>query len=255
MAATMTATFNGSDGSVTVKAHEVPAGYHIYRVYPPVEWDDGTLTGHDYTDDDPTQIMADVLAPLGTTVRYALRTSPTGPSLIEASLVTPSNKAYLRHLFYPRLAVPIRVVAFDDKRPARLTLYAVSGQRNGMASYDVRGGRDATLRIAVDGKAERDALDVLIADGCPVSLAMCNALGNNPGIFAVGDVSFTRWGKGARWLVELALTEVDKPIVLGVLADSDIPQPTYGDADALLGASGTYRHAMDRWRWYYESGL
>lgn len=249
----ITATYDPLYGFVRVYATGVAPGYHLYRLSPVLPGYGTELPAFDYTVDAVDQVAVDYLAPLGAEVVYGLARTPADRSGSEqASVRTPANTAFMRHLFYPTLASSLRVVSFEDSRPSRLTTYAVSGTRNAMATYDVRAGRDATLEIAVDGKAERDLIERIIADGAPVSFGMCNGLGNDVGVFAIGETSFARIGKKDRWVVTFDLTEVDMPRILESITTLMIPGRTYDDREAELG-NGTYDDAALQWRFYWQA--
>lgn len=260
MATTLTATFNEEHGYVLLDARDVPAGWHIYRLDPPSPHGQ-MLPAFDYHNDHTEQIAADYLAPLGTVVKYGLKTGPEQSdtrAIAVVRVVTPRDHAYLRHLFYPYLSINARILRFDDSRPSRLTTYAISGRRNAMATYDVRAGRDATLEIAIVGKEERDQFDTMIADGAPVSLAFCDGLGNNPGIFAIETVDYVRavtTGTKAAWRVRMSLVEVDMPVVVGFHdTGSDLTGETYDEAKVVI-TNGTYDDAAARWPRYYLAGI
>lgn len=255
---TLTATFNDDHGFVLLDARDVPAGWFLYRLSPQSPYGQA-IPAFDYHEDHANQLASDYLAPLGTTITYGLKTGPDMSdtrAINKTSIVTPANKAYLRHLFYPYLSIRTRVLKFNDSRPSRLTTYAISGRRNAMATYDVRAGRDADLEIFLNGKAERDAFDEMIADGAPISLAFCSALGNNTGIFAIETVQYTRWGTRDQWVVAMSLVEVDMPVIVGHHdTGSDITGETYDEAKIVLGPTGTYDDAAAKWPRYYLAGI
>lgn len=257
MPTTLTATFDYEHGFVKVIAAGVPAGYHIYRMSPRAVGGTQKIPALNYSVDSSDQTAADYLVPLGAYVLYGVKKNESDSdiaSLFSFGLRTPAGVAYLRHLFYPALSQRIRVVEFNDRRPSRLTTYAISGQRNAMATWDLRGGRESSLQIAVAGKAERDHLELLLNSGAPISLSMCDGLGNDPGVFAVGDVDFARFGKKDRWVVTLALTEIDMPRILGYLSSMDIPGATYDDRALELGGPGkTYNDAAAKWGFYWRA--
>lgn len=264
--ATLTATFNPTYGFVTLLADQVPAGQFIFRSWPLIEgYGAGyRLPNFDYTVDRPVQKGADVLAPLGVPVTYVVRELGGGPASAAVTVTTPGGDAYLRHLFYPDRATKLNIVGFDDARPARLTTYAISGQRNAMATWDVRAGRDAELVVLLNSKSERTRLEHILNDGAPISLGMCDRLGNEPGIFAVADVQFERYGTADQWIAGLALTEVDLPRILAALPPDLIPplppghDATYDEREAELVADvgvglNTYAAARAKWVHYQNA--
>lgn len=256
-ATSLTARFDPGLGFVRLVAEGVPYEYYIFRLSPPGINDrySTKLPAFDYSTPRQHQVGADYLAPIGEWVTYGLMKKADDDittAVSPISIFTPAGMAYMRHLFYPSLGTRVSVVEFNDRRPSRLTTYAISGKQKAMATYDMRAGRDATLVIAVDGKVKRDQLERLLKDGAPVSLAMCKTLGNDPGIFAVADVDFVRWGKQDRWVVTMNMTEVDMPVVLGTLPEVLIPGVTYDDREAEIG-NGTYDDAAAYFPHYYEA--
>lgn len=213
---TITASFNSTHGFVIVETDTSTAGFVLMRR----DLSGGPyqhLPGRDAADAVPAgrTVFVDYLVPLGTTVRYVLRDF-AGQAQGFGDVTTPTDRAYVRHLYHPSWGVSVRVVDVGNiTYPARQTLYSVSGRRFEGATYDVRGGRELTVSLLIIGVTERAALNQILEEGNPVSFAMCSGLGEEAGVFAVGNVTFRRLSGKQRWVVELPLTEVGIPHVIG----------------------------------------
>jgi hypothetical protein len=138
----------------------------------------------------------DYRPPQGATVWYVL--APVGstsdkPAYERASVVTPGNEAWLRNPLHPSLSRSVAVASTgDESEPVRQHIHEVSGRRLPLVVHDVREGRHGAVTLLVRSREERDALEVLLVDGSPLLLTMCNSKMWMPLMMAVGQATWTR---------------------------------------------------------------
>jgi hypothetical protein len=246
MAASLSAAFNAAHGYTIVTVTGATAGLSLRRRDLTRGGGDEPLPAETGTVAVGASTHVDYLTPLGTTVRYMLRDA-AGATVAYVDVVTPTDRAYLRHLYHPSWGRSVRVVAIGDVTyPARQTLYSISGRRFEGATYDVRAGREFTVGLLVVGVAERAALMQILEEGNPVSFGMCGGQGEESGVFAVGDVHLRRVA-AAKWVLELPLTEVGVPHVTGGADQVTESTITYDRGKAL---NATYDAAAARYASY-----
>lgn len=204
-------------GYVRFEVRSAPAGYTVKRrdvastqLYPIPGFEDST-----WLDAGGNGYGEDYRPPLGATVTWVLcpvAATADAPAYTKASLTTPAE-AWLRDVSLPQLSKPVTVVDADDESlPAYQKVYDISGRRLPLVVHDVRQGRRGPAILYVDGVDERRGLESLLATGNPLLLALCADVGWAPCMMAVGDATFARDGKVAKWFLRLDYVEVDDPL-------------------------------------------
>lgn len=159
----------------------------------------------------------DYRPPLGLTVTWVV--APVGatadsPTYARASLTTPGGYGWIRDVSNPAMARRVTVAdTGDESLPAYQHVYDVSGRRLPLVVHDVREGRRGSAVLVVPDRAERRAMEGLLATGNPLLLSMCSDLVWEPCMMAVGDAVFSRIeGRTSQWLLRLDYVEVDDPL-------------------------------------------
>jgi hypothetical protein len=209
-------TWQENYGYVHFEVRSAPAGYTVKRIqmgstalvpipgYEDSTWlSGGAGYGEDYR------------PPLGTMVTWVLcpvDATADNPAYTRDTVTTPAE-AWLRDVSQPQLSRPVTVVNTDDESlPAFQHIYDVSGRRLPLVVHDIRQGRHGSVMLAVDGIADRYALEQLLVTGNPLLLALCADAGWAACMMAVGDATFARRGKEAKWFLRLDYVEVDDPL-------------------------------------------
>ena len=204
-------------GYVSFEVRSAPAGYTVKRVqlggtslipipgFEDSSWIDGTGAGYG----------EDYRPPLGATVTWVL--CPVDATADDAayqrdSLTTPSE-AWLRDVAKPQTSRLVNVVNTDDESlPAYQHVYDISGRRLPLVVHDIRQGRHGSVMLHVDGIADRNGLEALLATGNPLLLTLCVQVGWAPCMMAVGDATFARDTQAAKWFLRFDYVEVDDPL-------------------------------------------
>lgn len=212
----LTVTWEQSYGYVRFEVTAAPAGYTVKRIqlgstalvaipgFEDSAWvSGGAGYGEDYR------------PPLGATVTWVVcpvDATVDNPAYVRASAVTPAE-AWLRDVSLPSLSRQVTVVNTDDESlPAYQHIYDISGRRLPLVVHDIRQGRHGSVMLAVDGIADRYALEQLLATGNPLLLALCAEVGWAACMMAVGDAVFARRGTAPQWFLRLDYVEVDDPL-------------------------------------------
>jgi hypothetical protein len=219
----MDLTWNDSNGYVRFIVHSVPPGFTVKRVHQGGNLvtlvgfeDDSWISGGE-------GFGEDYRAPLGETVMYVLCAVDAwafDPAMLTGSVEVPGNQAWLRDPLHPVLSRKVTVITTGtEQEPARQFIYDISGRRLPLVVHDVRMGRRGTITLGVDGREERLAMEALLGPGTPLLLNICSSKIWAPCVMAIGNASFTRAGRGAKWTLDLDYVEVESPNVGGRVAD------------------------------------
>lgn len=203
-------------GYVRFEVRDAPAGYTVKRIatgstslvaIPGFEDSAWIAGGAGYGED--------YRPPLGTAVTWVVCPVDATADLAayqRASLTTPSQ-AWLRDVAQPQTSHRVTVVNTDDEAlPAYQHVYDISGRRLPLVVHDIRQGRHGSVMLYVDGRADRAAIESLLATGNPLLLSMCEAVAWTPCMMAVGDATFARDGTRPVWYLRLDYIEVDDPL-------------------------------------------
>jgi len=214
----LTVAWQAAYGYVQFSVRDAPAGYTVKRValgatnlipipgFETSTWIstvDGAGYGEDYRP--PLgAVVTWVLCPVGATADNAAYT--------RASLGTPSE-AWLRDVAQPQTSRRVNCVNTDDEGlPAYQHVYDISGRRLPLVVHDIRQGRHGSVMLHVDGIADRNGLEALLATGNPLLLTLCVQVGWAPCMMAVGDATFARDTQAAKWFLRFDYVEVDDPL-------------------------------------------
>lgn len=229
---TIDATWVDTYGYVHFEVRTAPAGYTVKRRD---LWSTGLISIPGF--EDSTWISGgagygeDYRPPLGNTVTWVV--CPVGATADDAayvrdSVVTPGGYGWIRDVSHPEMARRVSVAdTGDESLPAYQHVYDISGRRLPLVVHDIREGRRGSVVLAIPDRAERRAVEQLLATGNPLLLSMCSDLTFEPCMMAVGDAVFARIeGKTSQWLLRLDYIEVDDPLRMAV---ERVVAVTWGD--------------------------
>lgn len=226
---TLTVSYKADYGYVRFTVTGVPASYTVKRVdssqhldvipgFADDSWiSGGSGFGEDYRPE-IGETMTYVVAPIDADVDDS--------TYVHASVGVPGNQAWLRDVRSPVLSTSIIVVSTGDELlPAFQNVYDISGRRLPLVVHDVREGRHGEVTLLTPSRANRQAVEALLATGNPLLLTMCSDLTWAPCMMAIGAATFTRFGFRDSWTLRLTYVEVDDPLV----SPLRIPPSTYQD--------------------------
>lgn len=213
----LTVAWQSDYGYIRFEVRSAPAGYTVKRValgstqlmpipgYEDSSWLDATGAGYG----------EDYRPPLGATITWVLcpvDATADDPAYVRASATTPPE-AWLRDVAQPQTSRRVTCLNTDDESlPAYQHVYDISGRRLPLVVHDIRQGRRGSVLLHVEGIAERNALEALLATGNPLLLTLCVQVGWVPCMMAVGDAEFARIGEAAAWNLRFDYVEVDDPL-------------------------------------------